>query len=99
MVKLIETELNAIGAHKISMPILGAKEMWQKTGRWSAFESEMFHLNDKTNQTFCLQPTHEEMVTKLIAEQGNIFNVKFPRHLVFIFLFLHFETLFFANII
>ncbi|VDP16311.1 unnamed protein product [Onchocerca flexuosa] len=51
------------------MPILGAKEMWQKADRWSAFESEMFHLNDKTNQTFCLQPTHEEMITKLIAEQ------------------------------
>uniref|UniRef100_A0A158Q8P4 tRNA (guanine(37)-N1)-methyltransferase n=1 Tax=Elaeophora elaphi TaxID=1147741 RepID=A0A158Q8P4_9BILA len=72
LIKVIETELNAIGANKISMPILGAKEMWQKTGRWSAFESEMFHLNDKTKQAFCLQPTHEEMVTKLVAEQVHI---------------------------
>ncbi|MCP9260334.1 Carboxylic ester hydrolase [Dirofilaria immitis] len=66
---VIETELDAIGAYKISMPILGAKEIWQKADRWSTFESEMFHLSDKTNQTFCLQPTHEEMVTKLVAEQ------------------------------
>ncbi|VDN82910.1 unnamed protein product [Brugia pahangi] len=51
LIKVIETELNAIGAYKISMPILGAKEMWQKAGRWSAFESEMFHLSDKTNQS------------------------------------------------
>lgn len=70
LIKVVETELNAIGAHKISMPVLGTKEMWQKAGRWSAFESEMFHLSDKANQIFCLQPTHEEMVTKLVAEQG-----------------------------
>lgn len=71
---MVETELNAIGAYKISMPILGSKELWQKTGRWSTFESEMFHLSDKTNQAFCLQPTHEEMVAKLVAEQGNSFS-------------------------
>lgn len=72
LVKVIETELDTIGAYKICMPILGSKELWQKAGRWSAFESEMFHLNDKTNQTFCLQPTHEEMVARLVAEHGNI---------------------------
>uniref|UniRef100_A0A8R1TL46 proline--tRNA ligase n=1 Tax=Onchocerca volvulus TaxID=6282 RepID=A0A8R1TL46_ONCVO len=75
---VIETELNAIGAYKISMPILGAKEMWQKADRWSAFESEMFHLNDKTSQTFCLQPTHEEMITKLIAEQDELRQAIYP---------------------
>uniref|UniRef100_A0A1I8EXI5 proline--tRNA ligase n=1 Tax=Wuchereria bancrofti TaxID=6293 RepID=A0A1I8EXI5_WUCBA len=78
LVKVIETELNAIGAHKISMPILGAKEMWQKAGRWNAFESEMFHLSDKTNQSYCLQPTHEEMVTKLVAEQGELRQTVYP---------------------
>uniref|UniRef100_A0A1I7VY20 proline--tRNA ligase n=2 Tax=Loa loa TaxID=7209 RepID=A0A1I7VY20_LOALO len=77
-IEVIETELNAIGAYKISMPILGAKEMWQKAGRWSTFESEMFHLNDKTNQVFCLQPTHEEMVTKLVAEQGELRKAIYP---------------------
>ncbi|KAM3720738.1 putative proline--tRNA ligase [Dirofilaria immitis] len=60
------------------MPILGAKEIWQKADRWSTFESEMFHLSDKTNQTFCLQPTHEEMVTKLVAEQGDLRQTVYP---------------------
>ncbi|KAL3998595.1 tRNA synthetase class II core domain (G H P S and T) family protein [Acanthocheilonema viteae] len=78
LIKVIEIELNAIGAHKISMPVLGAKEMWQKAGRWNVFESEMFHLSDKTNQAFCLQPTHEEMVTKLVAEQGKLRQTIYP---------------------
>ncbi|VDK76223.1 unnamed protein product [Litomosoides sigmodontis] len=75
---VVETELNAVGAYKINMPVLGSKEIWQKTGRWSAFESEIFHLSDKTNQTFCLQPTHEEMVTKLVAEQGELRQSIYP---------------------
>uniref|UniRef100_A0A915PLH7 tRNA (guanine(37)-N1)-methyltransferase n=1 Tax=Setaria digitata TaxID=48799 RepID=A0A915PLH7_9BILA len=60
------------------MPILGGKELWEKSDRWSAFGSEMFRVNDKTNQAFCLQPTHEEMVTKLVAEQGELRQAVYP---------------------
>lgn len=68
--KLIEAELNSLGAYKITMPILGPKELWEMSGRWESFRSEMFHLADKVKQEYCLQPTHEEMIAKMIAQYG-----------------------------
>ncbi|VDM97419.1 unnamed protein product [Thelazia callipaeda] len=78
LVKIIEAEFNSIGAYKITLPILGEKEMWQKSGRWDSFKAEMFCLNDKTDQVFCLQPTHEEVVTKLVAKQGSLRETVYP---------------------
>lgn len=75
MVKLVETELNSIGAYKVNMPVLGPKRIWQKSGRWDNFHSEMFCVEDKVGQQFCLQPTQEETVTRLIAEQGKVFSL------------------------
>lgn len=55
LVRLIEGELNAIGAQKCSMPVLGPRRLWETASRWSQMEGELFHIKDRTDHEFCLQ--------------------------------------------
>uniref|UniRef100_A0A1I7XRF5 proline--tRNA ligase n=1 Tax=Heterorhabditis bacteriophora TaxID=37862 RepID=A0A1I7XRF5_HETBA len=66
--RLIDNELEVIGALKVSMPILGPRELWEKTNRWSDMGSELMHTCDRTGADMCLQPTAEEMCTQLVAQ-------------------------------
>ncbi|KAK0415725.1 hypothetical protein QR680_012087 [Steinernema hermaphroditum] len=67
LTRLVDSELNALGAQKLTMPILGSKEIWEKTGRWNEMSAEMWKLQDRLGAEFCLQPTAEEMVTQIVA--------------------------------
>ena len=78
VIKLIEIEFLAIGAQKMEVPILGAKRMWSKSGRWEAMALEMFKLEDRAKNGFCLQPTAEEMFTKLVGEFGTLRATQLP---------------------
>ncbi|VDK47067.1 unnamed protein product [Anisakis simplex] len=78
LVRLIENELNMIGALKMSMPTLGAKELWTKVDRWQKLGSEMFRLVDREGKHFCLQPTAEEMITQIITQRGIHRKTMFP---------------------
>jgi len=58
------------GVLNVSLPILQPKELWERTGRWSAYvESKtMFRTRDEhKGAEFGLAPTAEEMVTALVA--------------------------------
>lgn len=65
---IIREEMNRIGSQEILMPALQPAELWQKSGRWYAYGSEMMRLNDRHKRDFCLGPTHEELVTSLAQE-------------------------------
>ena len=63
---IVRDEMDKAGAQELLMPIVQPAEMWQESGRWDVYGAEMFRLNDRHNRSFCLGPTHEEMVTTLI---------------------------------
>ncbi|KAG9298195.1 hypothetical protein G9A89_002683 [Geosiphon pyriformis] len=42
---------------------------WKQTGRWNSSGKEIFRLQDRKDSEFCLAPTHEEEITKLIAQE------------------------------
>nr|XP_022313902.1 probable proline--tRNA ligase, mitochondrial [Crassostrea virginica] len=71
LIKLIDQEMEAIGAEKIQMPSLVPRRLWEKTGRWEAAGSEIFRLEDRHKRGYCLGPTHEEIVTEMVASQLN----------------------------
>lgn len=71
LIKVIDQEMEAIGAEKIQMPSLVPQRLWEKTGRWDAMGSELFRLQDRHKRGYCLGPTHEEIVTELVASQLN----------------------------
>ena len=49
------------------MPIVLPAEPWKATGRWEAYGDLMFKLKDRHDRELGLGPTHEEVVTPLVA--------------------------------
>lgn len=65
---IVRREMDAAGAQEIAMPVLQPAAIWEKSGRWEQYGPEMMRLKDRHEREFCLGPTHEEMVTGLVAE-------------------------------
>ncbi len=63
---IIREEMDNKGAQEIMMPIMQPAELWQESGRWSAYGAEMIRLKDRHGHEYCLGPTHEEMVTTVV---------------------------------
>ena len=61
--------MNNIGAQEIMMPIMQPAEIWHESGRWNAYGPEMFKLEDRHGNHFCLGPTHEELITTLVRNE------------------------------
>jgi prolyl-tRNA synthetase len=64
---IVREEMDAAGAQEIRMPIVVPAEPWRTTGRWQAYGEEMFKLKDRGGRELGLGPTHEEVVTPLVA--------------------------------
>lgn len=67
LICIIDSEMDAVGGQKISMPTLAPAEFWKKSGRWESTGAELFTLKDRHEQEYCLGPTHEELLTSLFA--------------------------------
>ena len=63
--KVVREEMNCLGAQEVRLPTLQPSELWQETGRWQQYGKELMRLSDRHNRSFCLGPTHEEVVTDL----------------------------------
>lgn len=66
---IIRDELDKAGAQEISMPFLHPAALWKETGRWEDFTSAnlLYTLEDREGHSFCLAPTHEEVVVSVVA--------------------------------
>lgn len=64
---IVREEMNAKGALEIMMPALQPAELWHESGRWNDYGPELMRLCDRHDHDFCLGPTHEELITSLIA--------------------------------
>ncbi len=65
--QVIRNELDIIGGQELSMSVLQPMEIWRKTGRDTAFGDNLFTLKDRRDREFCLGPTHEELITTIVA--------------------------------
>ncbi|MHB1757481.1 MAG: proline--tRNA ligase [Leptospirillum sp.] len=64
---IVRQEMNRAGGLEILMPSLQPADLWESTGRWEKYGKELFRLSDRHERSFALGPTHEEVVTSLIA--------------------------------
>lgn len=64
---IVREEMSAIGSAEVLMTALGAKESWEKTGRWDSVDV-LFKLPWAEGKEYALNPTHEEVVTPLVGE-------------------------------
>ncbi|VFP78544.1 Proline--tRNA ligase [Candidatus Erwinia haradaeae] len=63
---IIREEMNNIGALEISMPIVQPADLWKESGRWENYGLELLRFFDRSNRSFVLGPTNEEVITNLI---------------------------------
>ena len=72
LTNLIRDEMDKINAQEIEMPALCDLNLWNTTGRNELMGSELFRLEDRHNRKLCLCPTHEEVVTSLVARHASV---------------------------
>ena len=74
--QIVREEMDRAGGQELNMPILQPIELWQTTGRDVAFGKGLFCVIDRKDRRLALGPTHEEVITSLVAK-----NVKSYRDL------------------
>lgn len=68
---IVREELERAGAQEVLMPALQPAELWRTSGRYAAYGPELIRFKDRGDRDFVLGPTHEEVVTALIADEVN----------------------------
>ncbi len=63
--QIIREEMDRAGAQEVRMPTMQPAELWQESGRWEAYGSDLFRFKDRKSSDFALGPTHEEVVTDI----------------------------------
>jgi prolyl-tRNA synthetase len=67
--QICREELTRVDAQEVFLPTLNPAELWQRTGRWDLYGKELIRLQDRHGREFCLGPTHEEIITDLVARE------------------------------
>lgn len=67
--QIIREEMNLAGAQEVHMPGVQPAELWQESGRWEHYGSELLRFQDRKGANFCLGPTHEEVITDLVRNE------------------------------
>jgi len=66
---IVREEMNRGGGQEVLLPIMQPRELWEETGRWEVYGPEMLKLQDRHEREYGLGPTHEEVITELVAEE------------------------------
>ena len=66
---IVREEMNASAAQEVLMPVVQPAELWQESGRWEEYGPELLRISDRHGNSFCLGPTHEEVITDLIRNE------------------------------
>lgn len=64
---IIREEMFRAGASELLLPALHPSELWKKTGRFDALGEDKISFINRSGQEFVLGPTHEEVITDLVA--------------------------------
>jgi prolyl-tRNA synthetase len=66
---IVREEMNKSDAQEVLMPVVQPAELWEESGRWMQYGAELARLKDRHDRSFCLGPTHEEVITDLIRNE------------------------------
>lgn len=65
---IIRNRLDEIDSMEVSMSVVTPGELWQESGRWQGFGSEMLKFKDKVDRDLCISPTNEEAITDIFRK-------------------------------
>ena len=66
---IVRDEMNKSGGLEVLMPTVQPAELWQESGRWEQYGTELLRFNDRHGREFCYGPTHEEIITDLARRE------------------------------
>jgi prolyl-tRNA synthetase len=69
--EIVREEMNRAGALEVLMPALQPPEIWQQSGRYETAKDVLFKVRDRAKKEWVLGPTHEEVITSLVAGEIN----------------------------
>ena len=67
IISIVREEMNRAGAAEVLMPALHPAEIWKKSGRYEALGEDKISFKNRAGFEFVLGPTHEEVITELVA--------------------------------
>ena len=65
---IVREEMDRAGAQELLMPALIPADLWKQTGRDQVLGEVLLRFKDRAGKELTLGPTHEEVVTTLLAE-------------------------------
>ncbi|HRZ36135.1 MAG TPA: proline--tRNA ligase, partial [Candidatus Paceibacterota bacterium] len=65
--RIVREEMNRAGAIEVLMPALQPPDIWQQSGRYVSAREVLYKVRDRANKEWLLGPTHEEVITTLVA--------------------------------
>jgi prolyl-tRNA synthetase len=65
--RIVREEMDRAGAIEVLMPALQPPEIWQQSGRYVSAREVLYKVRDRANREWLLGPTHEEVITTLVA--------------------------------
>lgn len=66
---IVREEMDKAGALEILMSMVQPSSMWEESGRWGMYGKELLKFKNRSEQEFCLGPTHEEVVTDIVRRE------------------------------
>lgn len=66
---IIREEMNSHGANEVLLPALHPPELWKQTGRYNDLGEILIKFIDRHKKEGILGPTHEEVITSLVANE------------------------------
>src|SRR5947209_11375856 len=65
--QIVREEMDRAGALEVLMPALQPPDIWLQSGRYETAKDVLFKVRDRARKEWVLGPTHEEVVTTLVA--------------------------------
>jgi prolyl-tRNA synthetase len=69
--QIVREEMNRAGALEVLMPALQPPDIWKQSGRYESAREVLFKVKDRAQKEWLLGPTHEEVITSLVANEFN----------------------------
>jgi prolyl-tRNA synthetase len=69
--QIVREEMDRAGAMEVLMPALQPPDIWQLSGRYETARDVLYKVRDRAKKEWVLGPTHEEVITTLVAGEVN----------------------------
>ena len=77
--RIVREEMDRAGAIEVLMPALQPTDIWQQSGRYVTAREVLYKVRDRTDKEWLLGPTHEEVITALVASEISSYR-QFPKN-------------------